>query len=110
MLRAKLGWILGIAAFVAWAAWHGHQNSCGPFPDWQSSPYVLPYPVGSTHHVSQANCSNGGHQGPFKYAYDFVLPSYAWTTARLEAIVGRVQTLLTFAATITLGFPILVLR
>jgi hypothetical protein len=40
-------------------------------------------------------------------AYDFVLPSYQWMTSRLEATVARIQTLMTFAATITLGFPVL---
>jgi hypothetical protein len=40
-------------------------------------------------------------------AYDFVLPSYQWMTTRLEATVGRVQSLMTFAATIALGFPVL---
>ena len=90
-LRPKLPWVLGIAAFVGWAAWHGHQNSCGPFPDWQSSPYVLPYPVGSTHHVSQANCSNGGHQGPFKYAYDFVMPIGTTVTAARAGVVADVR-------------------
>src|SRR5947199_7605845 len=58
-------------------------------------------------HDTHDEMSNDQRWPGVKYAYDFVLPSYAWTTARLEAIVGRVQTLLTFAATITLGFPIL---
>jgi hypothetical protein len=90
-LRAKLGWMLGIAAFVAWAAWHGYQNSCGPFPDWQSSPYVLPYPVGTTHYVNQANCSSGGHRGPFKYAYDFVMPVRTTVTAARAGVVADVR-------------------
>ena len=90
-LRPKLPWVLGIAALVGWAAWHGHQNSCGPFPDWQSSPYVLPYRVGSTHYVNQANCSNGGHQGPFKYAYDFVMPIGTTVTAARAGVVADVR-------------------
>jgi hypothetical protein len=28
---------------------------CGGYPDWQSSPYVLPYPVGKSYAVHQAN-------------------------------------------------------
>lgn len=41
------------------------------------------------------------------YAYDFVLPSYQWMTSRVEATVTRIQGLMTFAATVTLGFPVL---
>jgi len=44
---------------------------CGPYPAWRSSEYVLPYPVGTAYVVSQANCSNGGHRGADRYAYDF---------------------------------------
>lgn len=40
-------------------------------------------------------------------AYDFVGPSYQLLAMRLEAHVGRLQTLMQFAATITLGFPVL---
>jgi hypothetical protein len=29
-LRASLYWIIGIAAFVAFAGWRVHQDSCGP--------------------------------------------------------------------------------
>ena len=90
-LRPKLPWVLGIAALVGWAAWHGHQNSCGPFPDWQSSPYVLPYPVGSTHYVNQASCTNGGHQGPYKYSYDFVMPVGTTVTAARAGVVADLR-------------------
>jgi hypothetical protein len=33
---------------------------CGGYPDWRSSPYVLPYPVGKSYGVHQANCTSGG--------------------------------------------------
>ena len=42
-----------------------------------------------------------------KVAYDFVLPSYSLLVSRFEAADTRLTTLLTFAATITLGTPIL---
>ncbi|MGD8496068.1 MAG: hypothetical protein PVF05_07725, partial [Gemmatimonadales bacterium] len=32
-------------------------SECGPFDDWSSSPYVLPYPPGSAYVVNQGNCS-----------------------------------------------------
>ena len=91
-LRAKLPWVLGIAAFVAWGAWYGHQNACGPFPDWQSSLYVLPYPVGSTFYLNQSNCTNGGHQGPYKYSYDFVMPIGTTVTAARAGVVADIRT------------------
>jgi hypothetical protein len=40
-------------------------------------------------------------------AYDFVIPSYGLLVGRFEAADTRLTTLLTFAATITLGAPIL---
>lgn len=47
------------------------RDLCGPFADWTASPYVLPYPVGTAYHVSQANCSGFGHSGFWRYGYDF---------------------------------------
>jgi hypothetical protein len=38
-------------------------------------------------------------------AYDFVLPSYTWMNARLEAADSRIQTLMTFMSSITLAVP-----
>lgn len=40
-------------------------------------------------------------------AYDFVLPSYQILSARLEAHITRMQAMMTFAATIMVGFPVL---
>src|SRR5882724_3508388 len=42
-----------------------------------------------------------------KFAYDFVQPSYTLLVTRVETTVTRIQALMTFAATITLGFPVL---
>jgi len=91
-VRAALPWILGISAFVAWGAWYGHRNICGPFPDWQSSPHVLPYPIGSSYYVSQSNCTNGGHQGPYKYSYDFAMPIGTPVTAARAGVVVDIRT------------------
>jgi murein DD-endopeptidase MepM/ murein hydrolase activator NlpD len=80
------------AALIVWGAWYGHRNACGPFPDWESSPYVLPYPVGSTHYVNQSSCTNSGHQGAYKYGYDFVMPIGTKITAARAGIVADVRT------------------
>src|SRR5262245_61204438 len=70
-----LGFLAVVIAVVAGLVlWQQRQDTCGPFPDWHSSPFVLPYPVGQAYRVSQGNCSHGGHSGPYKYAYDFVMP------------------------------------
>jgi hypothetical protein len=90
-LRARLYWIIGIVAFVALAGCRDHQDSCGPFPDWHTSAYVLPYPVGSTYYVSQANCSTGGHHGPYKYSYDFVMPIGTTVTAARAGVVAEIR-------------------
>jgi hypothetical protein len=41
-------------------------------------------------------------------AYNFVKPSYDWMLSRFEAANSKIQGLLTFSATITAAFPILV--
>lgn len=90
-LGRNLPWALGIAAFVAWGAWHGYVNACGPFPDWKSSPYVLPYPVGTSYFVNQSSCTNGGHQGPYKYSYDFVMNIGTTVTAARPGVVAEIR-------------------
>jgi hypothetical protein len=62
-------------------------ETCTGFPDWQSSAYVLPYPVGFTYEVHQGNCSGFGHSGFWKYGYDFTMPIGTLVTA---ARTGRV--------------------
>ena len=53
------------------------------YPNWESSDYVLPYPVGVTYTAIQGNCSEpDGHWhwnshtegSPWTYAYDFLIP------------------------------------
>ncbi len=45
------------------------------YPDWVTSPYVLPFAAGETYRVELANCSSSYHsaQYPDRYAYDFVM-------------------------------------
>ena len=45
------------------------------YPNWDTSPYVLPFAVGETYRVELANCSSSYHseQYPDKFAYDFVM-------------------------------------
>lgn len=49
-------------------------NGCPvDYPDWETSPYVLPYPVGASYPVDLDNCSSSFHgEGqPDAFAYDF---------------------------------------
>ena len=63
---------------------------CGPYPDWTTSPYVLPYPVGTAYQMSQGNCTSGGHQGFFKHSYDFLMPIGTVITCAREGTVDTV--------------------
>ena len=82
---------MGLATIVAIAVWSDGEHSCGPFPDWCASAYVLPYPAGSSYYVSQANCSSGGHRGPYQYAYDFVMPVGTPVTAARAGVVAEIR-------------------
>jgi murein DD-endopeptidase MepM/ murein hydrolase activator NlpD len=63
-----------------WESWV--DPLCSTYPDWQTSPYVLPYEVGTSHEVVQGNCTSpnvnefNSHQesGPWACAYDFLMP------------------------------------
>ncbi len=60
-------------------------ETCGPYSDWQTSSYVLPYAVGTGYFISQGNCSIiGSHQGGGRHAYDFEMP----TGTEIRAILG----------------------
>jgi hypothetical protein len=50
-------------------------EDCSGFGPWQSSPYVLPYPVGAAYFLDQGNCSpaGNGHRGVTRYGYDFLM-------------------------------------
>ena len=82
---------MGLATIVAIAVWSDREHLCGPFPDWSASAYVLPYPAGSSYYVSQANCSTGGHRGPYQYAYDFVMPVGTPVTAARAGVVAEIR-------------------
>src|SRR5689334_2390601 len=85
-----LWWGAAIVIAAGLAVRYG-SNSCGPFPEWQTSPYVLPYPAGSAYYVSQANCSSGGHRGPYKFSYDFVMPVGTTVTAARAGVVSEIR-------------------
>ncbi len=90
--------VIGIALLTACGG--GGSNAavppvagCGPYPAEASSPYVLPYEVGTTKIVSQGNCTNGSHRTgtPDQYAYDFLMPIGTLLIASRAGTVTRVQ-------------------
>jgi murein DD-endopeptidase MepM/ murein hydrolase activator NlpD len=64
------------------------RDQCGPFGDWEESPFVLPYPEGEAWEVNQANCSGFGHSGFWKHGYDFIMPIGTQVTASRAGTVG----------------------
>ena len=52
-------------------------TACGAveYPDWETSDYVLPYPVGERYSVLQGNCGAFSHTPAtdYVYAYDFAM-------------------------------------
>lgn len=63
------------------------------YPDWSTSPYVLPYPVGVTHRVDLSNCSGSFHSRgrPDEFATDFAMPIGTQITAAREGTVVFVE-------------------
>ncbi len=64
---------------------------CGGYRVADTSPWVLPYPVGETHRVSQGNCTSFSHQGTLRYSYDLEMPFGSVVTAARDGVVERVR-------------------
>lgn len=88
MSKAR-AWAAAIAAFAAFTLLY--YEPCGPYPEWQTSAYVLPYPAGSTYSVLQGNCTNATHRGLLKYSYDFSMPVGTTVTAARAGVVVDVR-------------------
>lgn len=93
-----LSWLL-FAAFLAGcgggssktAADVPKTQTCGTFADWQTSNYVLPYPVGKSYFLNQSNCSGFGHSDFWQYGYDFTMDIGTEITAMRAGIVFHTQ-------------------
>jgi murein DD-endopeptidase MepM/ murein hydrolase activator NlpD len=55
---------------------------------WEQSDYVLPYPVGKSYYINQANCSGFGHSGFWNHGYDFTMQIGTIITASRRGTVG----------------------
>ncbi len=63
------------------------------YPDWKSSPYVLPYPVGLTYSIDLSNCSGSFHGTgrPDEYAIDFNMEIGTRVTTSREGTVYNIE-------------------
>lgn len=73
------------------AADPGDAIACGGFGSWEESAFVLPYTVGETYRVNQANCSGFGHSDFWEYGYDFDMPIGSVITAARDGEVVHAQ-------------------
>jgi murein DD-endopeptidase MepM/ murein hydrolase activator NlpD len=55
---------------------------------WENSYYVLPFPIGKSYYVNQANCSGYGHSGFWNHGYDFTMSIGTIVTAARAGTVG----------------------
>lgn len=91
-MRRKRLVMLGLALCVSvlgTLSFFGQYPPCGGYTDWQTSPYVLPYPVGVSYPLHQPNCTLGGHHGVYRYSYDFLMPIGAPVTAARAGVVAE---------------------
>jgi murein DD-endopeptidase MepM/ murein hydrolase activator NlpD len=68
-----------------------NREACGGYPPWETSEFVLPYPVGSGYNVIQGNCSGFGHSGAYKYSYDFGMAIGTIVTASGDGSVYQIR-------------------
>ena len=63
------------------------------YPDWETSKYVLPFPVGETYPVNLSNCSSSYHSKgtPDQFAYDFAMDRGTLITAARAGVVIFVE-------------------
>lgn len=63
------------------------------YPDWKTSDYVLPYPVGKSYMVDLSNCSGSFHSEgrPDEFAIDFNMPIGTQITAARYGLVVYVE-------------------
>ena len=63
------------------------------YPEWTSSPYVLPYPVGAAYTVDLSHCSGSYHSAgqPDAYAIDFDMDIGSVITAARAGLVVYVE-------------------
>ena len=59
------------------------------FPDKNTSPYILPYPIGNSYFLFQGYCNSPGHRN--RLAYDFQMPFGAKITSSRKGVVIEIK-------------------
>ncbi len=93
LLRSTQAFTLAVALFGCGGSSPsdpGQPDVCGPYPDWETSDYVLPYAVGTAFRVAQGNCTSGGHMRRFRHSYDFDMSIGTEITASRAGVVVAV--------------------
>jgi murein DD-endopeptidase MepM/ murein hydrolase activator NlpD len=86
---------LATGILLAACGGNGGGAQCGPYADQATSPYILPYEVGTSHQMIHGNCTARGtsHQagGTREHAYDFRMPIGTVLIASRAGIVRLVE-------------------
>lgn len=65
---------------------------CGPYPDPRTSPYILPYKIGTSSRLHQGNCAISHREGtPAQFAYDFIMEIGTEVIAMRSGVVRLVE-------------------
>lgn len=66
-------------------------GGCGVAPPELVPKYLLPFPAGHEHTLTQGNCGAASHGGRFRYSFDFEMPIGTPVTAARDGIVETVR-------------------
>lgn len=66
-------------------------GGCGVAPIDLVPRYVLPFPSGGAHELTQGNCGGASHDGRFRYAFDFRMPVGTPLVAARDGVVLAVR-------------------
>lgn len=62
-------------------------GGCGAAPEDLFPKYVLPFPEGGAHPLTQGNCGSASHDGRFSFSYDFRMPVGSPVIAARDGVV-----------------------
>ncbi len=82
--------LVGCSSSSSPSAPSSSRADCAGYGAWQSSAYVLPYPVGRSYEVMTGNC-DPAHSGVNRYGFDFRMPIGTEITAALGGTVVFVE-------------------
>jgi len=66
-------------------------GGCGTAPGDLVPRYLLPFPAGREHTLTQGNCGGASHDGRFRYSYDFEMPIGTPVIAARDGVVATVR-------------------